>query len=171
MHDAAGRSDMRPLSNRRLSHAELTAAVVVVVFFCCLLIANRVLWGRDGEAHHQQLIREFRSIQPLPTALAVETSNHFSPWWPHKALVGTNYNAAAQYSEIREYYDQELISKGWRLAGEEPYTVWGKDSGGRVRDYCKGPLEAELQYAGSQPGWKYSLSLSWGLSQKCESGK
>ena len=156
---------------RRPSRAELTAAVVVVFFFCCLLIGNRVLWGRGGEIYHQQLIREFQSIPSLPGAVIVERSDRFNPWWPHKAVVGANYTATAQYADIRVYYDQELISRGWRLAGEEPYTVWGKDSGGRLRDYCKGPLEAELEYAGSQPGRTYSLAMSWGLSHKCNSGK
>ena len=160
----------RPLL-RRPSRTELTAALVIVVFVGCLFIANRILWGRQGEAYHQQLIRDFRSIQPFPGAVVLGRADRFNPWWPHKAVVGADYTSTATYADIRAYYDQQLISRGWRIAGEEPYSVWGKDLGGRLRNYCKGPLGAEIEYAGSQSGRTYSFTMSWALSHKCASGR
>ena len=155
---------------RKPSRAELTAIVVAAIFFGCLLVGNRIIWGQDGIARHQQLTREFSSLQPFPGSVRVEKTDLFNPWWSHKVVVGASYTASAQYLDIRGYYDQELTARGWRFVEERPYRVWGEDLGGRLRDYCKGPLEAELEYAGSQAGRTYSLALSWGLSHKCDSG-
>jgi len=160
---------MKPLQLSRNRGAFVGIGAVLI--FLCFVVGDRVLNGSRAEVYHQRLTREFQSIQPLPGAVVITTSDRFSVWKPGQILIDVSYTTQAPYSEIRHYYDQELTSKGWRFVDDRPYTVWGKDMGGRLADYCKGPLSAELEYAGSQPGRTYSLSLSWGLGHKCDSGK
>jgi hypothetical protein len=126
--------------------------------------------GSHGEAYHQQLLEEFTRIQPPPVAVLVGNTDRYSRWRPHQALVEATYNTPAPYTEIRQSYDQQLRANGWRPLDEHKVTGWGKDLGGRAAEYCKGPLEASLQYAGSQAnyGWTFAFALSWGVgSPKC----
>jgi len=141
--------------------------IALMLTMLSIWIGDALLNGARGEQYHQQLIQEFRAIQPLPGAAVVGMTDSYSPWHSaHQALVSASYTTAAQWPEIREYYDQELKSKGWQFSDDQPYRVWGEDLGGRLRDYCKGELNAELEYAGSQAGRSYSLGLSWGLGHK-----
>src|SRR5260370_20427612 len=140
------------------------------IAFCAVLIsallADRVLNGPRGELYHQQLLLEFKSLEPMPSAALISTKDSYSPYNSHKALVGGTYYATnAGYSEIFEYYDHELSVRGWNRVSERHSLVWGKDLGGREAHYCKGPLAASLWYAGSgrSQAWTYAIDLSWGL--------
>src|SRR5882762_1453226 len=141
-------------------------------FFAILIFAflgDRVLNGLRGEMYHQQLVREFRSVEPMPGAVVKSTKDNYSPYNSHKALVEAAYTTSAGYSRILQYYEQEFKMKGWRSVSERHSLVWGKDLGGREALYCKGPLAASLYYAGSDryQTWTYAISFSWGLHD-CE---
>jgi hypothetical protein len=133
-------------------------------------IVNRVKNGNTGKRYHQQLLGELSLIHPPSGVLVVRNTDHYSPWTPNKAVVGTSYKTAAPYPVIREFYDQQLRANGWLPVDTHSTTDWGKDLGGNVVVYCKGPLQASLQYAGSQAnyGWTFAFDLSWGLgAPKC----
>lgn len=133
-------------------------AVMLLVF-----VGDRLINGRRGEDHHQQLRAEFSTIRPLPNAALVETVDNFSPWNAHKALVGAKYTTSVPFPEIQAFYSRELELRGWQLEKDHALTVWGKDFGGRELTYCKGELAASLEYAGAEShyGWTYALDLTW----------
>lgn len=137
---------------------------ILLALLLTIFVGDRMINGRRGEEHHRQLMREFSAITPLPSASVVASTDNFSPWNSHKALVGATYKTSAPYSNIQEFYQRELESKGWYLIEDRPLTEWGKDYGGRQQTYCKGELAASIEYRGaSRNGWTYALELSWGL--------
>jgi hypothetical protein len=135
----------------------------------CLVLGDRVLNGSRGEKYHQQLLGEFRSLDPMPGAVVKSTEDSYSPYNSHKALVQATYTTTAGYSQILNYYDEQLGAKGFRRVGERRSLVWDKDLGGREAHHCKGPLAASLFYSGSDrsQAWTYAIALSWGL-HNCE---
>ena len=145
----------------------LTWTLVALMFL--LLVGDRAVNGKRGETYHQQLIGEFSTITTLPNSSLVGRLDTFSVWNSHKASVGATYVSEAQFSDIREFYDRELQSRGWHFAQDRSLTQWGKDLGRRELIYCKGELAASIEYAGQKPqrGWTYALRLSWGL-HRCE---
>jgi hypothetical protein len=151
-----------PWNKRSIGIAFL--AIMISVY-----LGDRVLNGSRGELFHQKLLREFVSLDPMPGAVLKSTEDSYSPYNSHKALVGADYATSAEYSEIVQYYDHELSVRGWNRASERHSLVWGKDLGGREAHYCKGPLAASLEYAGSDrsQAWTYAIDLSWGLHD-CE---
>jgi hypothetical protein len=140
-------------------------------FALCLLIfiGDRVVHGSRGEQYHKQAQREFYAIAPLPSASAMFTTDHYSPWNSHKAYVYAGYKTDSPYSAIHDFYDHELVALGWHQVEDRPYPASGRDSGGRQVSYCKGELSAWLAYAGAIPdrGWNYALDVSWGV-EKCK---
>jgi len=137
----------------------------LAVLLLLLLVGNRVINGKRGETHHQQLVQEFSTIASFPNASLVANVDNFSPWNARKASVGATYLSKAQFSDIKDFYEHELQSYGWQLVQSRSLTQWGKDLGGHEWVYCKGELAASLEYAGEKPerGWTYALRLSWGL--------
>ena len=82
-----------------------------------------------------------------------------------KVLVDREYKSGLSYSELRAYYDAQLLGHGWTFERETPLRDWGRDFGGRVAHYKKGDDIASLQYSGDTAGygWTYAISFSWGL--------
>jgi len=119
--------------------------------------------GSKASRVQVELESEYRVIQQLPEA----KSRHYHA--SHKvqtALVGSEYQTASSYPDIRTYYDSELPKHGWVFLREENVIYKWKDRGGKHAFYRKGEYTADVQYAGEQEpefGWTYAFSLSWGL--------
>jgi len=162
--DSAVRTALRVLNPRWW-----VGGVIVIAVAATVQISDRMLNGEQGQEYHQQLAREFSLIGQPKFVGVVSTTDVFSKWEPRRVLVGADYTSSSSYSAILEYYDQQMTALGWRFAGERPLRDWGRDFGGRVRDYCKGPLSASLQYAGERAnyGWTYAIDLSWSTNSSC----
>ncbi len=165
---------LKPLfrrDNGRLNPVGFVVLGVMIVGLIplALFVAFEVFWIYEFRANEPNaaivqadLEREFRAIRPLPDAIAIRS--HVS----HKtsqALASDTYRTNLKYSQIRDFYDQELTKNGWTLYEEKDMKDWGRDLGGKSARYCKGTYRAALQYAGERAdyGWDYAFSVSWGL--------
>lgn len=158
----------------------ILGSVGVVVVALCLFIGDFVLNRGAAKRGHEEVVSEFQMIRPLPNAVVKSGSDNYRPpWRNHQGTVAASYWTAADDSSIRQHYDRELLSKGWRLVVDRPLTSWGKDSGERQIFYCKQSLYASLYLRGSSfetrypDGDKYAFSVSWGnspgeLDGKCD---
>ena len=147
-------------------------AILLFAFFVIgIPLVDRAVNGKNADARHQELIREFRAITPLPGAVVVNETNSYSRWHStHQALVGAYYNTLAPWPEIRRHYDNELRSRGWQCLNDKVIYDWGVDNGARETNYCKPPLKASVSFSGHnyegseyRSGWTFSLDTSWGL--------
>jgi hypothetical protein len=79
------------------------------------------------------------------------------------------YTTAAPYAAIRAHYDRVTKQHGWSIVCEQPVRDWGRDFGGKIREYRKGPYRASLQYAGNDTtyGWTYTFDVTWQLGTDC----
>jgi hypothetical protein len=81
------------------------------------------------------------------------------------AYVEETFSSQQPWETLRNYYKTELTRLGWIQYESSNLEVWGKDYGGRVVRYRKGPHVIALQYSGSDPNarWSYALGVSSGL--------
>jgi hypothetical protein len=117
--------------------------------------------------------REFVSIPPLPPATVASRNDAWKPGLTATdghALVGATYRSKARYEAIRDHYDTVMRDRGWQVVCEESLKDWGKDLGGRSREYRKADLHAALQFAGNSAdyGWSYALDLTCGSRSDCK---
>ena len=117
-------------------------AIMLLVF-----VGDRILNGQRGENYHRLLLAERAAITPLANSSVVSTTDHFSPWNSHKALVGTQYMTRVTFSEIADFYHQELQSKGWYLVEDRSLTEWGKDYGGDIKPTARANWRPHLSTA------------------------
>ena len=117
------------ISPRSWSWRTYVGLALFVVLSASFPIADRLKNGSRGESYHQQLLQEFRQIQPLPVVTVVGNTDSYSPWRPHQALVQTTYKTTAPYSEVRQFYDQQLRANGWRPLDEHSLTAGGQGLG------------------------------------------
>lgn len=152
-------SEQNRRQRRRRILRLLFAAVMLFLF-----LGDRIVNGKRGEGYHQRLSKEFSEIVPFPNASVVTALDNYSPWNSHKGLVGADYRTSAQFADIREFYNHELESHGWRMVEDVPLKRWGKEVvGGRQLTYCKETLEAQLTYGSpNRYGWTYALHLTFG---------
>jgi hypothetical protein len=133
----------------------LAAAGTVAAFFSN---QERV----DVRLKQSLLDEELRAI-PLPRDGA--TFSFDVTHRPTNALAQVTVRGGrSSYDDLVRYFDPILIGHGWRYVSEKKMTDWGRDFGGRSRNYSKGALELTLQYSGreSSYGWTYAISLTSG---------
>lgn len=113
------------------------------------------------------LDQEFDQIQPLPNSAA---TRQYSSDKGRQGLIAAEYSTDQSDDAIKAYYEKELSARGWKLLRTEKVLYNGRDYGGQHVYFCKAGYTADLQLAGQQEaqfGWKYGLSLSWGLFDDC----
>jgi hypothetical protein len=74
------------------------------------------------------------------------------------AYVGAVYDTTLTFAEVREHYDVELSSQGWKYLKE---GYWGRRI---TRCYTKGIYGAEVAYEeGLFGGRTFSMEITWGF--------
>ena len=122
-------------------------------------VGDRTLNGSNGEAHHQRLEQELRVIPAPPNSKVIANLNFFSVWNSHRATVGSAYSTQLRQSDIRDFYDRELVALGWRTMATDS---------GTGRSYCKGDIAALLRFENNLPARaSYVLSLDWPGGRSC----
>lgn len=124
-----------------------------------VVVADRVLNGKNGATHLEQMQREVGSFPTPPNSELTSTLRHFSVWNSHKATVGTAYATHLKQSDIRDFYDREFKALGWRPVASDS---------GIGRSYCKGDFSGSLRFENNLPaGASYVLSLDWPGARSC----
>lgn len=127
---------------------------------------------REAEAiadkNQKDIEQEFREILPLSRAAVIQ---HGSTRKTSHGIVSAAYKTDESYESIKQYYHNELASRGWSFRQEAGVKYDGKDYGGKELIYCKVGRAAHVQYAGQQEkefGWTFSFALTWDYSDECE---
>jgi len=111
----------------------------------------------------EQLEKEFNEIAPLPGAVLKQSNKTFKPT---NGVVEEYYIANKSFPDIRAYYDDQLLKRGWRRQSETDLTSWWKQRGEKMVLYCQGNISADLYYTGQEAeslGYTYAFGLSWGF--------
>ena len=108
---------------------------------------------------------EFEQIMHLPHAVEID---HYSPK-PHamsrSVFIMSRYSTESNYDQIRAHYRTEFKKHGWSGVRGTGFPQSGEYHGGKLLEYKKGELVAQLRYAGEEANyvWDYTISISWGL--------
>jgi hypothetical protein len=80
-----------------------------------------------------------------------------------ETVVAYFYRSSASYDEVKSFYTNALLSRGWSSVKEEPLAKWSKEDGSRRLGFKKGKYTIHLEYdpaLGSH--WKFAVD--YGLS-------
>jgi len=100
------------------------------------------------------------STLPVPPGLKERGSSFQSK--ADDALVETYFDSAVPYDQVKAFYLQDLVKRGWALINESPMTDWGRDFGGRRLEFRKDEYSLVIQYAGERDDqWDYAVTLRW----------
>ena len=111
----------------------------------------------------RHLENEFQSIASMPNTTPYGYS---ATHGIRKSLVGMGYATDSSFLEIRKFYNDALIKRGWKFVSENKQYDWGRDFGGKRLEYCKSSYVASIIYHGSDRdsyGVDFNFYLSWGL--------
>jgi hypothetical protein len=150
------RSTDRPHPLARFSMVAVLAVVTLIAIAGC-----------SSENENEQTIlaleREIGVLRP-PHGSALVSSQRFSK--DGFVFVTQTYSGSVSWPELQRHYDAELESRGWRPYRTDHVREWGRDLGGKAREYCKGKFSAELQYVGTRRSpWTFSITLVWRSGQ------
>lgn len=123
---------------------------LIILLPLLILMATFVL-KKPGPANKYvalpTLIAESEAVTPPAGAVLMDrTENHKSS----SALVSVVYKSLYPRADISQHYAAQLKQSGWRQAQRDS---WNFDA------YCKGSLEAHLEFTPERK--LYSFSISW----------
>lgn len=77
-------------------------------------------------------------------------------------LVSRRYRSTLSVEDLEHFYDENLISRGWRLASKRK-----KVGGGRVWVYCKNDNGAAVEVLEQKPVVVFVLDVFWPSGREC----
>lgn len=82
---------------------------------------------------------------------------------PEKTVVAYFYRSSASYDEVKSFYTNALLSRGWSSVQEEPLAKWSKEHSSQRLSFKKGKYTIQLEYdAAEGSDWKFAIN--YGLS-------
>jgi hypothetical protein len=103
-------------------------------------------------------------LDAIPLPSDARDMSHWDSWKGGRAAVGIGFASDLPWQDIAHYYDAELQRRGWVPEAVRSVKIWGRDLGGKTKDFRKGGLTASLYYRGEDRSTPpYTLDVSWGL--------
>ena len=148
------------LNVRNLILKILPAAVFLVLF---LLFVH---WNKESSPNRADT--KLKELQHLASEVRVPSS--FREVATHSSSRGMDagvyksYRSLASFEEVKKFYSDQLIARGWVLAAEENHESILIDTDGKDLEFQKGDMIISIEYAGSKAedrSWNYSVSYVW----------
>jgi hypothetical protein len=133
------------------------AGLIIPILVLGWFVADHFLSRSRGEAQHQILLQELSAITDPPGASIIETTDHFSTWNAHKALVGRVVDTRLSFAKSAEFYAGQLRHNQWRAVPSFQ---------GELLRFCKGRFGAFLKPDQHTPT-SYYLGIQWSTNH-CE---
>lgn len=141
--------------------------VLTVIFIVVALTIWRPDWiARPADEQQAIVESELAKVAFPPNAVLHETQRGARR---EKAFISRAFDLTVPPNDVQQFFDKQLAVLGWTFTSERPISDWWRDFGGTLREYCKEPYVASLQYAGRNAGykWDYAFSISWESRQHC----
>ena len=148
------------LNARNLILKIFPAAVFLVLF---LLFVH---WSKESSPNRADT--KLKELQQLAAEVRVPSS--FREVATHSSSRGMDagvyksYHSLASFEEVKKFYSDQLIARGWVLAAEENHESRLIDTDGKDVEFQKGDMIISIEYAGSKVddrSWNYSVSYVW----------
>jgi hypothetical protein len=139
----------------------------IIAVLVLVVILWPIIHPPHAEMHQIALKREFQLLQVPQGARVVVVDDKPKIG---RVFLNSTYESQLSYDNLKQFYTSNLQRNGWHILRETPITDLGRNLGGREITFCKGPYEADLQFAGDKAtfAWNYALSMSWNLHKYCE---
>jgi hypothetical protein len=135
-----------------ISHRAIIALFIALSFEGCLL-----------RPEQQAKLRELRQLAAeTPKFPDFEQVDYSDISKAENTVVAYFYRSSASYDEVKSFYTDALLSRGWTSAQEEPLAKWSKDDGSRRLSFRKGKYTIHLEYDSSPVSdWKFAVDYGW----------
>lgn len=132
----------------------------IVIFFAgAMVLAHYIKQNSPNrdDAKLKELEEIVASVPPFP-----QLGNGVTPNVSSGAdIAGLTfyYHSVAKYEEVRNYYVEQFLQRGWVLAKETPRTL----------KFSKGEFQIGIEYTGKSGksrdwnDWNYAISYTWSI--------
>ncbi len=79
-----------------------------------------------------------------------------------ETVVAYFYRSSASYDEVKNFYTNALLSRGWSSVQEEPLAKWSKKDGDRRLSFKKAEYTFHLEHE-ADLGSKWKFAVDYGL--------
>jgi len=147
----------------KLSYNDFITGARWCILILMIAMVGYSLQGNPEAKEKAKLLKiELNTINPLPYT---EVVNRVEITKIDTSLVSYHFSGSTSYSQLRNYFDEELGRNGWTFVSDRKYTADGKDWGGKIATYKKGEFTLNVAYNGSfRPSYdygSYSIGVSW----------
>ncbi len=141
-------------ANRKINLVLFSIIIAIILFFTVRDIINL-----PAEKVKLAILKqEFKQIKSAPGSEII--SQHYNAY-PGKTGVTITYSTSMSDKDIQDFYNNELLNKGWYLTDEEKVYDWWRDLGGKIFTYNKLNFTLSIEYSGDRKGygWVYDILL------------
>lgn len=138
----------------------LPAALFLVLFL------SFVHWSKESSPNRGDA--KLKELQQLASEMSVpssfrEVATHSSSR-AMDAGVHKSYHSSASFEEVKKFYSDQLIARGWVLIAEQNHESILIDTDGKDLKFQKADIIISIEHAGSRASdrsWNYSVSYVW----------
>ena len=130
----------------------------MIVLFIALPLADCTV-SSEQQARIQELRRLAAETPKFPD---FEQINYSDISKSENTVVAYFYRSSASYNEVKSFYTNALLSRGWTSNQEEPLMKWFNEDGSLRLGFKKGKYTIHLEYD-SAPGayWNFAVDYGW----------
>ncbi|MGI9065459.1 MAG: hypothetical protein ACR2HX_03520 [Pyrinomonadaceae bacterium] len=112
----------------------------------------------------QQKLQELQRLAAeTPKFPDFEQVNYSDISKSEETVVAYFYRSSATYDEVKSFYTNALLSRGWSSVQEEPLAKWSRSDHSRRLSFKKGKYTFHLEYD-PDLGSKWKFAVDYGLS-------
>jgi hypothetical protein len=147
------------LNLKSLAVKILPSAAFVILF---LLFVH---WNKQSSPNRDDAklkeLQQISSEMPVPSSFS-EVSTNFSSRGMDAGVYKT-YRSPASYGDVKRFYSERLITKGWILRREKNHESWIIDTDGKDLEFQKGDMYIIIEYNGTKGNnsWNYAVNYVW----------
>lgn len=141
-----------------IGHRAMISLFIALPLAGCILSSERIL-SREQQAKLQEL-RQLAA--ETPKFLDFQQVDYSDISKSENTVVAYFYRSSASYDEVKRFYTDALLSRGWTSVQEEPLTKWFKEDGSRRLSFKKGKYTIHVEYDSSpESNWKFAVDYGW----------
>lgn len=134
----------------------VVSIIISVVFSSC----NSRDSNLDG-SKYDELAGTLKSLPLYPNTVEIKTENYSSG---SKTSITRKYKSDASFDEVRKFYFDNLIERGWQFAEEQEFKDRGRIKDEHVVYFSRGEFLLSIQSAGERRedlGWDYAVRVAY----------
>lgn len=130
----------------------------VQIGLICALSSACTFGGED--THKLPELQRIAAETPVFPGFKEMGSRHMGK--RENAVLTYSYHSSASFEEVKKFYTDALVAKGWGYPTEEVVPKWFLNDGSKALVFKRGEYDIEIEYdAAKNSEAPYSVSFGW----------